>query len=87
MVETSCYIGPEGAFPKKMTLALPESAKNLIRTMKLYERNAVRAILAKDRDLAVDALMVHPLINSIRWPKRSSTEYLEAPKDFVGAWN
>ena len=87
IIETSCYIGPDGAFPKKMTLALPESAKNLIRTMKLYERNAVRAILAKDRDLAVDALMVHPLINSYSLAKALVDEYLAAHKDFVGDWN
>lgn len=64
VIETSCYIGPEGAAPKPMTLELPVSARNLIRTVKLYERLGVRAILTRDRALAAEALMMHPLINS-----------------------
>jgi 6-phospho-beta-glucosidase len=64
VVETTCSIGPRGSVTKKNMKELPKSAKVLIQTMKQYERLAARGILEQDADTAVEALMVHPLVNS-----------------------
>jgi len=77
VVETTCSIGPNGAVTKKGMKSLPESAKVLIRTMKRYERLAAQGILEKDRSLMVEALMVHPLVNSYSLAKSLVTDYLK----------
>jgi hypothetical protein len=63
VVEMTCDITPEGAYPHRYTV-FDDDALELIRRMKRYERMAAKAILTKDRDLAVSALMLHPLVES-----------------------
>ncbi|MBR0596513.1 6-phospho-beta-glucosidase [Sinanaerobacter chloroacetimidivorans] len=86
VVEVTCSIGPSGATPKKGMKELPESAVELIRTMKLYERMAARSILEKDRNLAIEALMVHPLINSYSLAKALITDYLNLNVNGFDDW-
>lgn len=75
VVETTCTIGPRGAETKKNMKELPQSAKVLIQTMKQYERLAARGILEQDAEMAVEALMVHPLVNSYSLAKSLVSEY------------
>lgn len=77
VVETTCIIGPQGAVPKPGMRALPESAVGLIRQVKLYERLAVKSILESDRELAIESLMVHPLVNSYSLAKAIVTDYFQ----------
>ena len=76
VVETTCDISPEGAIPKKGMRELPESAKVLIKTVKQYERLAVKGILENDRSLMAEALTVHPLVNSYSLSKELVSDYL-----------
>lgn len=75
VVETTCIIGPKGAETKKNMKELPQSAKVLIQTMKQYERLAARGILEQDADLAAEALMVHPLVNSYSLAKSLVSDF------------
>ena len=86
VVEVTCSIGPNGAVAKKGMRDLPDSAKVLIQTMKQYERLAAKAIVEKNADLAVEALMVHPLVNSYSLAKSLVKEYLETNAEDFADW-
>ncbi len=64
VIETSCHIGSFGARPKTLHRDLPDVCKDLVSTVKLYERQAAASILTRDRGAALEALTVHPLVNS-----------------------
>jgi 6-phospho-beta-glucosidase len=85
VVEISCVIGSNGASPKKIG-KVPEMQMNLIRQIKLYEKCTVAAIKNRDREMAVKALTVHPLVSSYSLAKKLVDEYLIAHKDYVGEW-
>ena len=59
---------------------------NLARTVKLYERLTAAAIQQHSRELAVQALMVHPLVLSYPRACALVEEYLAAHREFVGEW-
>jgi 6-phospho-beta-glucosidase len=86
VIEVSCTIGPEGAHPKKIS-ELPEREANLVRNVKLYERLAVQSILTKNKDMAIDALTVHPLVNSYSIARNLVGDYLDAHKKYAGEWH
>lgn len=85
VVEMTCDITPEGAFPHHYT-RFDEDALELIRRMKRYERQAARAILTKDRDLAVSALMLHPLVESYSLARQLVDSYIALNKAFSDGW-
>ena len=85
VVEISCVIGKNGAMPKKIG-KVPEMQMNLIRQIKQYEKCTVAAIKNRDRDMAVKALTVHPLVSSYSLAKKLVDEYLTAHNKYVGDW-
>ena len=85
VVETTCDITPDGVFPHRFT-ECDDDALELIRRMKRYERMAAGAILTKDRDLAVSALMLHPLVESYSLAKQLVDAYIELNRDFSPGW-
>ncbi len=86
IIEVSCIISGEGAKAKKGAYRIPESAKNLIRSVKYYERNGAKAILQKDGERAVDALMAHPLVNSYSLAKAVLRDYAAVYEEYMGDW-
>ncbi len=80
IIEVTCDITKDACTPHMFT-DFDEEALELIRRVKLYERKAARAILAHDRAMALDALALHPLVNSYTLAERLITEYaaLNAP--------
>lgn len=86
IIEASCYISGEGAVPKPGPYQLPDSAKELICSVKYYERTAAEAILNRDSAEAVDALMLHPLINSYSLAEELLKDYLDIYKEYTGGW-
>ncbi len=86
VVEVSCMVDGAGAHPITIG-AVPEHQYLLMRTVKRYERLAARAILNRDRALAVEALFEHPLVGS--WPLASALvdDYLDAHRAYVGEWH
>lgn len=85
VVEISCTIDKDGVHPQKIGDLQPLQL-NLMRQVKFYERYAVEAILEKNRDKAILALLMHPLVNSYSLAKILVDSYLEQHKAFVGDW-
>ena len=63
IVEVPCRVGKDG--PRaQIVAAVPQHARELIETVKVYERATVKAALTGDRDDAIDALALNPLVPS-----------------------
>lgn len=86
VVEVSCVVDASGVQPVPVE-TLPALQAPLIQTIKTYERLAVDAILTQKRSKAVDALMVHPLVQSYPRAKALVDSYLEAHAAFIPEWS
>ena len=85
VVEVSCIVDKDGIRPLPVG-ALPDGQADLIRSVKHYERLASRAILNKDRDLAVDALVAHPLVLSYSRAEPLVDDFLAAYPQYAEGW-
>ena len=56
---------------------MPTAQKNMIASVKEYERLAVAAILQRDKSLAIRAPMAHPLVGSYSLAKTLVEAYLD----------
>jgi 6-phospho-beta-glucosidase len=86
IVEISCRV-EAGAIHPLAIGAIPEAQEMLMRSVKLYERLAVQAILERSRQKAVMALMSHPLVLSHSRAQALLSEYLVAHAAFIGEWH
>lgn len=85
-VEITCDINPDGTCtPHRFENISPDSFE-LIRRVKLYERQAARAIIDKDTRLAVSALTLHPLVGSYSLACELVDEYISLNRDYSGGW-
>nr|WP_318383510.1 glycoside hydrolase [uncultured Enterobacter sp.] len=75
VIEISCDLSKEGLKPVT-PIHVPDAQKNMIASVKEYERLAVKAILTQDRKMAVRALMAHPLVGSWTLAEKLVTAYL-----------
>lgn len=64
VVEVPCEVDAEGARPLPVS-PLPDHARGLVSTVKHVERTVIRAALEGSRELAVEALALHPLIDGV----------------------
>ena len=86
VVEISCRIDKDGAHPIDQR-QIPQPILNLIQTMKEYERTAVRAILNRDRDLAIKALLINPLVANLDLAEKIVDAFLmEVQKEGQPPW-
>lgn len=85
VVEVSCRVDSSGVHPLPIG-DIPVFQLNLMRTVKLYERLTVRAIRERSRQLAIEALMVHPLVLSYSRARALVDDYLTAHASYVGHW-
>lgn len=77
IVEVTCKVSTEGIVP--VTIGeVPEHCNILIHAIKFYEKCAVEAILTKSKEKAIEALTLHPLINSYSLAKKLVEKYDEA---------
>jgi len=86
IVEVTCAVDASGFRPIPIA-AIPEPQELLMRSVKQYERLAVDAILAQDRETAVMALMAHPMVMSFSLARTLVDEYLAAHREFAGDWS
>ena len=77
VVEVTCNVSKNGIEPVKQT-DIPEMCELYIRLIKRYERLTVEAVRDHSEDKAVEALMMHPLINSYSLAKKLIADYNEA---------
>ncbi len=85
IVEITCDITENGAVPHHFG-AVEAQNLELIRRVKIYERLASRAIREKSVQAAVEALTLHPLVNSYSLAQKLIAEYLELNKDYTKGW-
>lgn len=86
IVEVSCVVNGDGVHSQPAG-TIPEPQELLMRTVKLYERLAIEAILSRSREMAARALMVHPLVLSYSLGMELVDEYLAAHAQYVGQWS
>ncbi len=86
VVEVGCWIDASGIEPDAVG-TIPDHQLVLMQSVKLYERLAARAILQKDRNLAIQALTVHPLLGSYPQAQTLVDEFLAAHAPLVGEWH
>lgn len=85
IVEISCIVNKNGIKPERIGKT-PEIQTILMKQIKLYEKLAVKAILEKDKESAIMALTVHPLVGSFSIAEKLVEEYLAAHRDCIGEW-
>lgn len=74
VVEVPCVVGRAGAVPTAVG-DVPGHARALIETIKEVERTAIRAAVTGSRQLAVEALALHPLVPSVTTARRIFDAY------------
>jgi 6-phospho-beta-glucosidase len=65
---------------------LPEDQGSLVHSVKHYERLAAKAILSRDRALAIDALVAHPLVLSYSRAEPLVDDFLAAYPAYAEGW-
>lgn len=85
VVEITCDITKDGAIPHKFE-NIDEQNFEIIRRVKMYERLSSKAIREKSIQAAVEALTLHPLVNSYSLATKLINDYLELNKDYVKEW-
>lgn len=77
VIEVTCKVSKEGIQPI-LVGSVPEYCNVLIHAIKLYEKLTVEAIFTKSKDKAIQALTLHPLINSYSLAKVLVEKYDQA---------
>lgn len=85
VVEITCDVDADGCTPHKIG-EVDEQNLEIIRRVKMYERLASKAIREKSKEAAVQALTLHPLVNSYSLAKELVDEYIEHNKEYSGEW-
>lgn len=85
VVEITCDVNADGCVPHRIG-KVDEQNLEIIRRVKIYERLASKAIINKDKSSAVQALTLHPLVNSYSLAKELVEEYIEHNKQYCGEW-
>jgi 6-phospho-beta-glucosidase len=83
VVEVPCVVGRAGASPVAVG-EVPGHARALMETIKEVERTTIRAALEGSRDLAVQALALHPLVPSVTVALRIFDEYAHRQPELAG---
>ncbi len=85
VVEVSCVIDRDGIRPTRIGV-MPQAQAQLVQNVKHYERLAVKAMRERRRDLAVEAMVAHPLVLSYSRAEPLVDDYLRAHASHVGEW-
>lgn len=85
VVEVSSRVGKSGPVPLSGA-RLPASARALLRLMKDYEKATAEAAMTGNRQLAVEALMMNPLVGSFPKAKALVEDYLARHRESLPAF-
>lgn len=77
VIEVTCNVSNKGICPVPIG-EVPEPCYLLIRLIKMYEKLTIEAIRTKSKETAIQALTLHPLINSYSLAKKLVECYDEA---------
>ena len=70
VIEVPCLVDARGPRPMPVS-PLPAHARGLVQTVKHVERTVIRAVTESRRDLAVEALALHPLVGGVGLARRA----------------
>jgi 6-phospho-beta-glucosidase len=76
VIEVTCKVSRAGIIPVPIG-EIPEHCNLLMRLIKSYEKLTVKAIQSKSKETAIQALTLHPLINSYSLAKKLVEKYDE----------
>lgn len=85
VVEITCDVNSNGCTPHHIG-EVDEQNLELIRRVKVYERLSSKAIRNKDKSAAIQALTLHPLVNSYSLACALAEEYIEHNKEYSNGW-
>ena len=85
IVEITCDVTKDTVTPHRFE-NIDEQNFEIIRRVKFYERLASKAIREKSVQAAVEALTLHPLVNSYSLAEKLIKEYLELNKEYTSDW-
>lgn len=85
VVEVSCVV-EKGSVKPIPVEGIGDMQLNLIKTMKLYEKTAVKAIMNRSRKEAMKALTINPLVNSFEIAKKIVDQYIAQYEVYTGKW-
>lgn len=77
IVEVTCRVSSRGIEPVEFG-KIPLYCENLIRTVKSYEKCSIEAIVTNDREKAIWALAMNPLVNSWSVARKLEEEFYNA---------
>ncbi|MEK8129864.1 6-phospho-beta-glucosidase [Paenibacillus filicis] len=81
-IEVNCIVTGQGPVPLALT-KVPEHVKGLMHAVKTYERLTIEAAVQGSRDLALQALVHHPLVPSVGVAKPLLEEMLDQNKPYL----
>ena len=85
VVEITCDVDKNGCTPHRIG-KVDEQNLELIRRVKNYERLSSKAIRERSRSAAIQALTLHPLVNSYSIAVKLVDEFIEHNKNYCGGW-
>lgn len=85
VVEITCDVNADGCTPHHIG-KVDEQNLEVIRRVKNYERLASKAIRERSKSAAVQALTLHPLVNSYSIASELVEEYIEHNKEYCDGW-
>ena len=82
VIERNCVVGRDGASPVPLG-HMPPKARGLVQAVKAYEQLTVEAAVRGDRDAALQALALHPLVPSANVAMAMLDEMMLANKEYL----
>src|SRR5699024_12657782 len=86
-VEVKCVIDCEGAHPVQIHTPMTPQIRGLLQVVKSYEELTVEAAIHGNYDKALQALVIHPLVGSLKLAKPVLDKILSANKRYLPAFN
>ena len=83
VVEVKCRIGRNGATPIKLDGFDNDYIKGMMQVIKAYEKLAAKAAIMGDRDAALAAALVNPIIRDYDQAKPALEKMLEVNKEYL----
>ncbi len=85
VVEITCDVSHDGCRPHHFD-TVDEQNLEIIRRVKMYERLSSKALREKSRKTAIQALTMHPLVNSYSLARTLVDEYIEHNREYSDGW-
>ena len=87
VVEVTCDVAPDSCTPHHFELEdIPEGNLEMVRRVKYYERTAARGIVNRSRKDIIDALTMHPLVQSYSIAVSMADQFIELNEPYTGPW-